>query len=419
MFWLEPMVEVATARGRVAYGPVAAADVASLFDSDFLDGGDHRLGLGLTEEIAYLKRQERLTFARVGMIDPVSLDDYVAHGGYRGLERALSMPGAKRSSRRSPNRVCAGAAARAFPRASNGRPRSRPPRRQKYVVCNADEGDSGTFSDRMIMEGDPFVLIEGMTIAALCVGATQGYIYLRSEYPHALRTLNEAIGAAYSAATWARTSPAAATVRSGSSARRRRVHLRRGNRDAREPRGQARDGALQAAGARDRRAVRPADDRQQRRLARDGADHPRARRRILQGLRRWAARAARYRFNSPATSSVRDWSRKPSASRCANSSRTTAAAPASGTSAARGAGRRPARRLFSREHARPADGLRGVRRAKRNRSATAESWSSTTRSTWRAWRATRWSSARSNRAANARRAESDRLAAPKSSIGSS
>ena len=201
MFWLEPMVEVKTARGRVAYGPVTPADVPRLFDSGFLDsdsptGADHRLGLGLTEEIGYLKRQERLTFARVGIVDPVSLDDYLAHGGYRGLARALSMPAEKIVEEVTESGL-RGRGGAGFPAGIKWRTTQQASAQQKYVVCNADEGDSGTFSDRMIMEGDPFVLIEGMTIAAVCAGATQGYIYLRSEYPHALRALNEAIGAAY------------------------------------------------------------------------------------------------------------------------------------------------------------------------------------------------------------------------------
>jgi formate dehydrogenase iron-sulfur subunit len=196
MFWLEPMVEVVTARGRVAYGPVRPADVTALFDSDFLAGGDHRLNLGLTEEISYLKRQERLTFARMGIVDPVSIDDYVAHGGFRGLERALSISAEKIVEEVTESGL-RGRGGAGFPAGIKWRTTQQASARQKYVVCNADEGDSGTFSDRMIMEGDPFVLIEGMTIAAVCAGATQGYIYLRSEYPHALRTLNEAIRAAY------------------------------------------------------------------------------------------------------------------------------------------------------------------------------------------------------------------------------
>jgi formate dehydrogenase iron-sulfur subunit len=196
MFWLEPMVEVETAHGRVAYGPVAPADVIGLFDCGFLTAGEHRLGLGLTEELAYLKRQERLTFARMGIVDPVSLDDYVAHGGYRGLGRALSMSAEKIVEEVTESGL-RGRGGAGFPAGIKWRTTQQASAGQKYVVCNADEGDSGTFSDRMIMEGDPFVLIEGMTIAAVCAGATQGYIYLRSEYPHALRTLNEAIDAAY------------------------------------------------------------------------------------------------------------------------------------------------------------------------------------------------------------------------------
>jgi formate dehydrogenase iron-sulfur subunit len=196
MFWLEPMVEVETMGGRVAYGPIAPADVASLFDAGFLTGGSHRLGLGLTEEIGYLKRQERLTFARVGIVDPVSLEDYVAHGGYRGLERALSVHAEKIVEEVTESGL-RGRGGAGFPAGIKWRTTQQASARQKYVVCNADEGDSGTFSDRMIMEGDPFVLLEGMTIAAISAGATQGYIYLRSEYPHALRTLNQAIAAAY------------------------------------------------------------------------------------------------------------------------------------------------------------------------------------------------------------------------------
>ncbi len=195
MFWLEPMVEVETARGRAAYGPVTPADVPALFEAGFLAGARHRLGLGLTQEIGYLKRQERLTFARMGITDPVSLEDYIAHGGYRGLRRALSMP-AEKIVEEVVESGLRGRGGAGFPAGIKWRTTQQAPARQKYVVCNADEGDSGTFSDRMIMEGDPFVLIEGMTISAVCAGATQGYIYLRSEYPHALRTLNEAIGAA-------------------------------------------------------------------------------------------------------------------------------------------------------------------------------------------------------------------------------
>jgi formate dehydrogenase iron-sulfur subunit len=192
LYWLETMVEVATDQGRVAYGPVKVKDVASLFDADFLNAKSHHLSLGLTEEIDWLKKQQRLTFARVGITDPVSLDDYIAHDGYKGLKKALALSGAEivKAVTDSGLRGRGGAA---FPTGIKWNTVLGCQADQKYIVCNADEGDSGTFSDRMIMEDDPFVLIEGMTIAGLAVGATQGYIYLRSEYPHALKALNEAI----------------------------------------------------------------------------------------------------------------------------------------------------------------------------------------------------------------------------------
>jgi len=188
MFWLEPLVEVETDAGRIAYGPVAAGDVAALFEAGFLAGGDHPLALGPTEEIPYLKNQERLTFARVGVIDPLDLDAYQAHGGLAGLRAALAMDGAA---------VCGtvldsglrGRGGAGFPAGIKWKTVHDQPSGQKYVCCNADEGDSGTFADRMIMEGDPFALIEGMAIAGLAVGAEDGYVYIRSEYPDAIATM--------------------------------------------------------------------------------------------------------------------------------------------------------------------------------------------------------------------------------------
>ena len=195
MFWLEPMVEVITSEGRVAFGPVKPEDVPELFEANFLYGGQHHLNLGLTEEIPYFAKQQRLTFARVGITDPVSLDDYIAHDGYRGLANALRMTGADIVEEVTTSGL-RGRGGAAFPTGIKWRTVLGAQADQKYIVCNADEGDSGTFSDRMIMEGDPFVLIEGMTIAGLAVGATQGYIYLRSEYPYAEAALNEAIAVA-------------------------------------------------------------------------------------------------------------------------------------------------------------------------------------------------------------------------------
>src|SRR5215813_12159794 len=194
MCWLEPMVELATAEGRVAFGPVSTDDVPSLLEAAS-SNGPHPLRLGIADDIPWLKRQTRLTFARCGVIDPRSLQDYRAHGGYKGLERALSLTQAAilADVTASGSRGRGGAG---FPTGIKWKTVAETSADRKYIVCNADEGDSGTFADRMIMEGDPFVVIEGMTIAAITVGATKGYIYIRSEYPHAVTAMNAAIAAA-------------------------------------------------------------------------------------------------------------------------------------------------------------------------------------------------------------------------------
>lgn len=196
MFWLEPMVEVETGAGRVAYGPVTPGDVPALFDAGFTTGGGHPLSLGPTGEIAFLKKQQRLTFARAGITDPISLDDYIAHDGYRGLRNALEMAGADIVQTVTDSGL-RGRGGAAFPTGIKWKTVLNAAANRKYVVCNADEGDSGTYADRMIMEGDPYVLIEGMTIAGIAVGATRGYIYVRSEYPHSIAALNSAIATAY------------------------------------------------------------------------------------------------------------------------------------------------------------------------------------------------------------------------------
>jgi formate dehydrogenase iron-sulfur subunit len=195
LLWLEPLVEVDVAGTRVAYGPVQSHDVADLFDAEFTSGKPHALGHGATEQIPYFKKQERLTFARVGLTDPRSLADYLAHGGYRGLNSALGMKAADIVAAVTASGL-RGRGGAAFPAGIKWKTVLGASNPQKYVVCNADEGDSGTFSDRMLMEGDPFVLIEGMTIAGLATGATRGYIYLRWEYPQAKVALEAAIAAA-------------------------------------------------------------------------------------------------------------------------------------------------------------------------------------------------------------------------------
>lgn len=198
MLWLEPLIEVQTVQGRVAYGPVQLSDLDSLFEANWLQGGDHPLRQGLTEDIPYLKNQERLTFARVGITDPLSLEDYEANGGWAGLKQALTM---------SPQHIVQtvtesglrGRGGAAFPTGIKWNTVLNAQADQKYIVCNADEGDSGTFSDRILMEGDPYSLIEGMIIAGLAVNATRGYIYVRSEYPIAIDILEQAVAKAYAA----------------------------------------------------------------------------------------------------------------------------------------------------------------------------------------------------------------------------
>ncbi len=195
LYWLEPLVEVDCAEGRIAYGPVTARDVPELVAKGMFKGAAHALRHGDIESHAWMATQQRLTFARVGRIDPLDLDAYRATGGYRGLARALEL-GADATVNEVLESGLRGRGGAAFPTGIKWQTVLRQPPGQKYVTCNADEGDSGTYSDRMLMEGDPFSLIEGMTIAGIAVGATRGYVYLRVEYPHAFKALNAAIAKA-------------------------------------------------------------------------------------------------------------------------------------------------------------------------------------------------------------------------------
>jgi formate dehydrogenase iron-sulfur subunit len=192
MLWLEPLVEVETPEGRIAYGPVTPKDVPDLFKAKFYKGGQHKLCQGPTDEIPYFKNQERLTFARCGLTDPLSIEDYRTHGGFEGLRKALNMAPLDIIGEVTTSGL-RGRGGAGFPTGIKWKTVYDAKADQKYICCNADEGDSGTFADRMLMEGDPFCLIEGMTIAAIAVGATKGYIYIRSEYPHAVATFRKAI----------------------------------------------------------------------------------------------------------------------------------------------------------------------------------------------------------------------------------
>lgn len=194
LYWLEPLIEAETASGRVGFGPAGAGDAEAILGA-LLDGKPHPLSVGLVDDIPWLKRQTRLTFARCGVVDPRSLDDYRTHGGWRGLERAIAI-GPEAIVEEVVQSGLRGRGGAGFPTGIKWRTVAATPADRKYIVCNADEGDSGTFADRMIMEGDPFVLIEGMIIAGIAVGATMGYVYIRSEYPHAIAAMEAAIDAA-------------------------------------------------------------------------------------------------------------------------------------------------------------------------------------------------------------------------------
>ncbi len=194
--WLEPMVEVETSKGRIAYGPVSVEDIDSLIAADFAHGGAHQLALGLTDEIEWLATQDRVTFKRVGIIDPLSIADYEAHGGLVGLRRAISLTSHAIIDEVTESGL-RGRGGAGFPAGIKWKTVAGAVSDQKYICANADEGDSGTFADRMLIEGDPFTLIEGMTIAAIAVGATEGYVYVRSEYPYAISTLQKAIDIAH------------------------------------------------------------------------------------------------------------------------------------------------------------------------------------------------------------------------------
>lgn len=192
MSWLEPLVEVEKDGRRVGYGPVLPGDVESLIGAHFFDGADHPLALGTTDDIPYLERQERWTFRRIGQDDPLSLDAYRAHGGFAGLERAFEL-GPEAVVETVLESGLRGRGGAGFPTGIKWRTVAAAEGEQKYIACNADEGDSGTYSDRLLMECDPYTLIEGMTIAGYAVGARRGYIYLRSEYPLARRVLDGAL----------------------------------------------------------------------------------------------------------------------------------------------------------------------------------------------------------------------------------
>lgn len=193
MFWLEPLVEVETAEGRVGFANVEPGDASAILNNALADKS-----IGLVDEYEWLKKQQRVTFARVGVIEPTSVADYEAHGGLVGLRKALAMTSEQIVDEVTESGL-RGRGGAGFPAGIKWKTVLNTAADQKYICCNADEGDSGTFADRMLMEGDPLTLVEGMIIAGIAVGATKGIIYCRSEYPHAIDVLNRAIKNAYAA----------------------------------------------------------------------------------------------------------------------------------------------------------------------------------------------------------------------------
>lgn len=191
LFWLEPLIEVERNGERLGFGPVTVEDVDDIIEAGFPSSG-HPLALGPVEKIPQLADQQRLIFARCGLDDPLDLAAYQAGGGLAGLSRARALApdviveAVKTSGLR-------GRGGAGFPAGIKWETAAKATGDATYLCCNADEGDSGTYADRLLMEGDPFTLIEGMCIAARVIGATRGLVYLRSEYPDAIRTLKAAI----------------------------------------------------------------------------------------------------------------------------------------------------------------------------------------------------------------------------------
>ncbi|MFM6830538.1 MAG: formate dehydrogenase, partial [Novosphingobium sp.] len=184
MQWLEPLAEI----GGMGFGPLEPSDVRGVLD------GTSPKAIGRIEDHPFITKQQRFTFARAGKTRPLSLDDYSAHGGWAGLAKAREIGGQATIAQVTESGL-RGRGGAGFPAGIKWTTVANAAADQKYIVCNADEGDSATFADRMVMEGDPFMLIEGMAIAGLAVGATRGYVYIRSEYPHAIAKMEAAVRA--------------------------------------------------------------------------------------------------------------------------------------------------------------------------------------------------------------------------------
>jgi formate dehydrogenase iron-sulfur subunit len=188
MVWLEPLIEIEAPEGRIGFGPMTLADIPALF----ADLAQHPKAVGLVEALPWMAGQTRLTFARCGVIDPLNFNDFNANDGFAGLARALDMTSSDIVAEVTASGL-RGRGGAGFPTGIKWKTVAEAKAAQKYIVCNADEGDSATFADRMIMEGDPLTLIEGMAIAGLATGATKGFVYIRSEYPIAIDIMQKAV----------------------------------------------------------------------------------------------------------------------------------------------------------------------------------------------------------------------------------
>ncbi|HBR29409.1 MAG TPA: NADH-quinone oxidoreductase subunit F, partial [Firmicutes bacterium] len=148
-------------------------------------------------EIDFFRKQKRIALRNVGLINPESIEEYIARDGYIALGKALSKSTPEQVIQEIKDSGLRGRGGAGFPTGLKWEFTRKAPGDQKYVICNADEGDPGAFMDRSVLEGDPHSVIEAMTLAGYAVGADQGYVYVRAEYPLAVQRLGDAIEKAH------------------------------------------------------------------------------------------------------------------------------------------------------------------------------------------------------------------------------
>jgi len=203
--YAEPLVDIIKAnRPRICYGGVSPEIIPQLIEDYIISDnprpdmalgtiGEYSIdGLPKLFELPMLRPQVRISLRNCGLIDPEDIKQYVANGGYSGLAKALRMSPEEviEEIKKSGLRGRGGAG---FPTGQKWEFCRRSPGKEKYLICNADEGDPGAFMDRSLLESDPHAVLEGMLIGAYAIGATQGYIYCRAEYPLAIERLKMAL----------------------------------------------------------------------------------------------------------------------------------------------------------------------------------------------------------------------------------